>query len=164
MQSAREALCSLWQTVHSTVQLLQLLMNRYADRPTARLEEGVAAAREKGTAGADETAAGFAEWYRRFREEKAGYTNFGLMILTLSATDEQLRARMSDWYRRIFERLRGSPAGDSALIAVLAIEGLFYLRHFQLDVLDEVTEERILNTLASLREAAREAPKAAPGD
>ena len=71
---------------------------------------------------------------------------------------------MSDWYRRIFERLRGSPTGDSALIADLAIEGLFYLHHFQLDVLDEVSEERILNTLASLCETAREAPKAAPGD
>ena len=117
---------------------------------TARLEEGVAAARENGTEGADETAAGFAEWYRRFREEKAGYTNFDLMILTLSATDEQLRERLSDWYRLIFERLRESPSGDCALIAVLAIEGLFYQRHFQLDVLDAETEDRILKMLADL--------------
>ncbi|MGN1209175.1 MAG: TetR/AcrR family transcriptional regulator [Duodenibacillus sp.] len=128
--------------------LLDLLMDKYIERLQSRLEKGAQAAREKNPdSKVDPTVAAFAEWYRVFRAEDMGSTNLGLALLTMAASDDALRGKLRAWYCRIFETLDKSAAGDDAYIAVLAMEGLFYLRHFHLDVPGDAAVERILAKL-----------------
>lgn len=120
---------------HDKDQLLAHLMDEYVDHLEEKLDEGIAAAKASAryAEDADETVAGFIEWYRRFRREDASYTAFGTTILAMSAANDAIRRRAQEWYESLFEKLRASNCGD-AIGIVLMLEGLFFLKHMRLDV------------------------------
>lgn len=120
---------------HDKDQLLAHLMDEYVDHLEEKLDEGIAVAKASAryAEDADETVAGFIEWYRRFRREDASYTAFGTTILAMSAANDAIRRRAQEWYESLFEKLRASNCGD-AIGIVLMLEGLFFLRHMRLDV------------------------------
>lgn len=120
---------------HDKDQLLAHLMDEYVDHLEEKLDEGIAAAKASAryAEDADETVAGFIEWYRRFRREDASYTAFGTTILAMSAANDAIRRRAQEWYESLFEKLRTSNCGD-AIGIVLMLEGLFFLKHMRLDV------------------------------
>lgn len=129
--------------------LLEHLMEVYKERLAKRLRIGRMEAEISGSSIPDPTVAGFFEWYRTFRAEGQGNTAFGLSVLGLSAKNETMRSILQTWYEDLFSELRRSPCGVDGLIAVLAIEGLFYLRHFRMDRLHDEDVESVLKTLAS---------------
>ena len=120
---------------HDKDQLLAHLMDEYVDHLEEKLDEGIAAAKASAryAQDADETVAGFIEWYRRFRREDASYTAFGTTILAMSAANDAIRRRAQEWYESLFAKLRASNCGD-AIGIVLMLEGLFFLRHMRFDV------------------------------
>ena len=68
-------------------------------------------------------------------------------MLSLTTKNERMREVLQGWYRGVFDRVAQSPCGVDALIAVLALEGLFYLRHFRMDMIEEQDVERVLEVL-----------------
>jgi len=136
---------------HDKDQLLSHLMDEYVDHLEEKLEEGMAAAKASGRYGenADETVAGFLEWYRRFRREDASYTAFGTTILAMSAENDAIRRRAEEWYESLFAKLRTSQC-ENAVGIVLLLEGLFFLRHMRLDVTKDDEVEKILKNAERL--------------
>lgn len=131
---------------HDKNQLLEALMEGYVEHLAQCFEDGIGRVRAKGWNNLTrerETIAGFIEWYRSFRQRRASYTAFGLSILSISAENEKLRMSAYAWYESVFGRLRLS--GDTRVVeAALTLEGLFFLRHFHLDVTKDDEVEEIL--------------------
>lgn len=127
--------------------LMEDLMEHYRDRLDRRYRLGRLEAEMMDSPVRDPIVAGFLEWYRCFHDEDASNTAYGLSILSLSARNDRMREVLQDWYRKIFAGLKSSPCGADALIAVLALEGLFFLRHFRMDMLDDEDVVRVLNLL-----------------
>lgn len=127
--------------------LLEHLIGMYRERLERRLRVGELEASISESPVTDETVAGFIEWYRTFRGEQTSNTAFGLSVLSLTTKNERMREVLQGWYRGVFERVGQSPCGVDALIAVLALEGLFYLRHFRMDMIEEQDVERVLEVL-----------------
>ena len=133
---------------HDKDQLIEHLMEEYLKRLEQRFEDGCRQAEEKGLEGNDAVTAGFAQWYRRFRKEDINSTSLGLLLLSMATHNESLHEKANRWYNSIFEKLAGGH--NNALIAVLAIEGLFYLRHFHIDVINDERIDGVLNDIVSL--------------
>lgn len=133
---------------HNKNQLLTQLVDDYLFHLQSKLEDGKAAARSKDSrlSPADLTVAGFIEWYRQFRKTDTTYTAYGLKLLALAAEDSELRKKVNNWYMTLFQELRLSTC-PQALEIVLLLEGLFFLRHFQLDVTRDDEIEAILDKL-----------------
>lgn len=129
--------------------LLYRLMQDYVSHLEGRLREGMEIARDslRYPKTADPWASGFIEWYRKFREEKKGYTAFGLAILAISTEEADMQKLINSWYADLFSRLRES-ANPDALPIVLMLEGLFFLNHFGIDVLTDEEIESLLNRCA----------------
>lgn len=127
--------------------LLEHLIGMYRDRLERRLHVGRLEASISESPVVDETVAGFIEWYRTFRSERSSNAAFGLSVLSLTTKNEPMREVLQTWYRGVFERVEQSPCGVDALIAVLALEGLFYLRHFRMDMIGEEDVRRVLEVL-----------------
>lgn len=135
---------------HDKERLLEVLMVRYVEHLQSMLSSAVDRVRASGrhVPSELETVAGFIDWYRHFRKQKPEYSALGVRLLSLSASNRSLREPILQWYRRLFVTLRG--AGSSDVVAgVLMLEGLFYLRHLQLDM---TTDEEIENILRRLEE------------
>lgn len=135
---------------HDKDQLLAKLMEQYVERLRGRFEEGRRHALEKHLTGEDETTAAFAEWYRRFRREDIRESSLGLELLSMATHNDAMLKKINAWYGQVFGELTGDPKKRAALIAVLAIEGLFYLRHFRVDVLDDERIEAVLGDAIEL--------------
>lgn len=150
-KEARVTKGALLYHFNSKRKLLEALTTEYVAHLQAKLDEGKEEARKsiRYRKDADETVAGFIEWYRSFRKESAGYTAYGLALLGLTASNQELRAIVSAWYGNLFNELRSSSCKD-ALLIVLALEGLFYLRHFQLDATHDEDVEMLLTQLEAL--------------
>lgn len=127
--------------------LMEELMERYRERLEKRLRLGMMEAEMVESPVKDPVVAGFLEWYRAFREEDASNTAYGLSILALSAKNDRMRKVLQDWYEGLFKELKDSPAGVDALIGVLALEGLFFLRHFLLDAIGDDEVRAVLDTI-----------------
>lgn len=127
--------------------LMAHMIETYRDKLDKRLRVGCLEAEISGNPIADPTVAGFLEWYETFRHENQVNTSFGLSALTLSTSNENLRSILRDWYTDVFNQLRTSPLGTEALVTVLALEGLFYLKHFDLDVLEDEDVKAVLTLL-----------------
>ncbi len=136
---------------HTKNHLLTALINDYTDHLQEKLDEGKKAARAslKYRKDVDETLAGFIEWYREFRRQDLAYTAYGLKILALAAESSELKNRVRDWYLDVFTQVRKS-ACPQALEIVLTLEGLFFLRHFQVDVTTDEEVEALLEKLEKL--------------
>ena len=133
---------------HNKNQLLTQLVDEYLFHLQSKLEDGKIIARSKDRLldPSDLAVAGFIEWYRLFRKTDTAYTAYGLKLLALAAEESELRKKVKDWYRQLFDELRKSTCPE-ALDIVLLLEGLFFLRHFQLDVTKDDEIESILNKL-----------------
>ncbi len=131
--------------------LLVLLTNDYVARLQSKLEQGIETVRAsiRYRKDVDETVAGFIEWYRAFRREDASYTAYGVTLLTLSANSSTLGDKIRAWYANLFAKLRQSACKD-ALSIVLTLEGLFFLKHFQLDVTTDEEIELLLEKMEKM--------------
>lgn len=126
--------------------LLSILMRRYVKHLDRHFRLGVERAKEIGSQ--DPNVAAFIEWYRAFHEEKPNYTSLGLHLLALAADNATMRAPLEKWYQDRFQELRDSPIGaKNAIPIVLALEGLFFLRHFHIQALNNEEVSRLLTVL-----------------
>ena len=141
--------------------LMEELMERYRDRLAKRLSLGMIEAEMIESKVKDPTVAGFFEWYRTFHEEDASNTAYGLSILALSVKNDRMLKVLQDWYEELFDGLRDSKAGVDGLIAVLALEGLFFLRHFRMDMIGD-EEVRAALAVMERRCAGEDVPSALP--
>lgn len=133
---------------HDKERLLELMMQGYVEHLQKCLEAGIATVRASGRNVPEEleTAAGFICWYRDFRRQNVVYSAFGISILSMSAHNDALRRPILQWYRQVFAKLRAS-GNTEVVAAVLMLEGLFFLRHLQLDMTTDEEIERILHNL-----------------
>ena len=95
-------------------------------------------------------ASGFAHWYRHFYATAQTNSSFGVAILSYSAQNETLRAPIREWYEKVFDMAK--TAGDDVLdvlFAILAVEGLFYLQHLNLNTLSPQENDRIIERVLS---------------
>lgn len=141
--------------------LMEELMERYRDRLAKRLSLGMIEAEMIESKVKDPMVAGFFEWYRTFHEEDASNTAYGLSILALSVKNDRMLKVLQDWYEELFDGLRDSKAGVDGLIAVLALEGLFFLRHFRMDMIGD-EEVRAALAVMERRCAGEDVPSALP--
>ncbi len=148
---------------HDKEQLLERMMTGYVEHLEERLNEGIAAVRASrpDIAPELEVVAGFICWYRDFRRQNAAYASFGVSILSMSINSEKMRRPVLEWYRRVFARLRAAGNSD-ILAAVLMLEGLFYLRHLQLDMTTDEEIELILRKIEIKLGLAQKEPVVLP--
>ena len=121
--------------------LLELVKN-YVAHLDEQLKLGIAAAQNS----SNTVASGFAYWYRHFYATAQTNSSFGLAILSYSAQNETLRAPIREWYEKVFDMAK--TAGDDVqdvLLAILAIEGLFYLHHLNLNTLTPQENEQVID-------------------
>lgn len=130
--------------------LMEHLIERYRDKLSKKLRIGCLEAEMLESPVKDPVVAGFFEWYKRFREEPISNSAYGLSIFALTAKNEKMLVVMQKWYDDIFKSLKQSPCGINSLIAVLALEGLFFMRHFQVDVIEDEDVKRVLNELTRM--------------
>lgn len=130
--------------------LMEYLVERYCEGLSKKLRIGCLEAEMLESPVKDPTTAGFFEWYKRFREEPASSTAYGLSIFALSARNEKMLEVMQNWYEDVFKMLKESPSGVNSVIAVLALEGLFFMRHFQVDVLEDEDVKKVLDELTRM--------------
>ena len=112
------------------------------DTNSTQLKLGIAAAQNS----SNTVASGFAYWYRHFYATAQTNSSFGVAILSYSAQNETLRAPIREWYEKVFDMAK--TAGDDVqdvLLAILAIEGLFYLHHLNLNTLTPQENEQVIN-------------------
>lgn len=121
--------------------LLELVKN-YVAHLDEQLKLGIAAAQNS----SNTVASGFAYWYRHFYATAQTNSSFGMAILSYSAQNETLRAPIREWYEKVFDMAK--TAGDDVqdvLLAILAIEGLFYLHHLNLNTLTPQENEQVID-------------------
>lgn len=125
--------------------LLEIVKN-YVAHLDEQLRQGIAAAKDS----SNPVASGFAHWYRHFYATSETNTSFGIAILSYSAQNDRLLEPIREWYRKVFEMAKS--AGDDeleVLFAVLAVEGLFYLQHLNLNTLSPQENDRIIERVIS---------------
>lgn len=126
--------------------LCLVLMRRYVRHLDRHFRAGVQEAQNFNSQDPNVTA--FIEWYRAFHEEKPTYTSLGLHLLALAANNDTMRRPLENWYQDRFQELRNSPIGSQdAIQIVLALEGLFFLRHFHIHALSNEEISRLLTRL-----------------
>ncbi len=132
----------------SKEQLLLALMDNYVAHLQREFEEGKKRAllNPKYPKDIDLNVAGFIEWYRKYRKENQAYSAFGLTLLSIAIGNPEVQEKILGWYRDLFASLRISKC-PRALEMVLMLEGLFYLRHFQLDVTTDKEIDKLLESL-----------------
>ncbi len=124
--------------------LLLELVKDYVNHLDEKIQEGIDAAKDA----TNPVAGGFAYWYRKFYADAKTNTSFGISILTYSAKHEALLEPVRNWYEKIFERAK--TAGDETadvIFAILAIEGLFYLQHLNLNTLSRAENEAVVDRI-----------------
>lgn len=129
--------------------ILRLLTEEYAGHLEERLQLGMDTAKEKWP-DHDAIVAGFVEWYRQFLLEPTNYTNYGTLILQIASTQPDLLEPINRWYASLFDRLRATRMHEEALFVVLTLEGLFFLNHFHLSVLNAKETQKLLDKLLAL--------------
>jgi AcrR family transcriptional regulator len=133
--------------------LLELVKN-YVEHLDEQLKLGIAAAQNS----SNTVASGFAHWYRHFYATAQTNSSFGVAILSYSAQNETLRAPIREWYEKVFDMAK--TAGDDVLdvlFAILAVEGLFYLQHLNLNTLTPQENEQVIKRVIKRFEKKTEA-------
>lgn len=124
------------------------IVERYVDHLEARYQIGMRMAEEKWP-DHPPAVAGFVEWFRSYSQvEDPDYSEYGLAVLSLAAGNETLIVPINQWYESVFSRIRAASKGNrQALVAVLALEGLFLLGHFRVKVLEADELNTVLDDL-----------------
>lgn len=135
----------------SKEELQKIIVEQYVEHLEERYQAGIAVAVKKWPNHAP-AVAGFVEWYRAYWHVKDPlYSAYGVAVLSLSAGNETLTAPVNRWYESVFARIREESANDRhALVAVLALEGLFFLGHFRVNVLASDELNAVLDDLLVL--------------
>ena len=88
---------------------------------------------------------GFINWYKKFNGIAATNRTWGAAVFAVQSFDPQLMEPLHNWYRQLFEKIRGSgPDSLDTATAILAIEGLFMLSLYNLDHLTTEEKSRII--------------------
>ncbi len=128
--------------------LLAALLEEYAEHLEARLRESEAL-----FSGAPEATffPGYVEWFRAFDRDHAGWAQIGIALLNQNFHDPELLEPVRRWYARTAERMRRMPESKrtAALLAFMALEGLFYTTKFGLNPLDGEEKRRIFGEIAA---------------
>lgn len=125
--------------------LLEIVKN-YVAHLDEQLNHGIAAAKQS----TNPVASGFAYWYRHFYATSVTNASFGISILAYSAQNAQFLAPIREWYEKVFAMARH--AGDDemdVLFAILAVEGLFYLQHLNLNTLSPEENNQVIERVLS---------------
>ena len=135
----------------SKEELQKIIVEQYVEHLEERYQAGIAVAVKKWPNHAP-AVAGFVEWYRAYWHVKDPLNSaYGVAVLSLSAGNETLTAPVNRWYESVFARIREESANDRhALVAVLALEGLFFLGHFRVNVLASDELNAVLDDLLVL--------------
>lgn len=136
----------------------KIIVERYVDHLEACYQAGMQAAEEQWPDHAP-AIAGFVEWFRTYSQVKdPTYSEYGLAVLSLTAGNETLIAPVNRWYESVFARIRAASEGNrKALVAVLALEGLFLLGHFRVKVLASDELNAVLDDLLVFSDKSRTA-------
>lgn len=122
--------------------LMRALIDAYVDH----LESNLRNAEEQFRDSPDPVVQGFAAWFRKFSANDGGSAALGVALFAVHAHDPAMLEPVREWYRKLFDRLQQSRLGpDRVTAAVLAIEGLFFLRLFGLDQIDADAKQRVLD-------------------
>ena len=132
--------------------LMSAMIQQYADLLESRLQQGM----QRHSDAADPLLHGYASWFQSFSRNDEGSRSWGSSLFAVHSFDPKLLEPLAHWYRRLADRMRESPTGfENAAIVVLALEGLFYLKLFDLDTLSPEEHCRVIERLLEI---------ACPGD
>lgn len=126
-------------------QLLIGLMQMYCNHLEGRLQEGMKAY----DGHPDQVVLGFIKWFEEFYVLDKANTSFGLAILSQSTNNDKIHSIIEAWYTKTFDSVRQTCNQDENLIKVLALEGLFFLQHFKLNVLTQEENQRVVDRFRS---------------
>lgn len=104
----------------------------------------------------------YVEWFKSFCADKNGWASVGVQLLGQQAIDPELLKPISDWYQKLYDRIEALPENTRTemLTAVMAMEGLFFVRKFGLGTIDAQRLEAVLNRLQATADAMNENSKA----
>ena len=127
--------------------LMSAMIQQYADLLESRLQRGM----RRHADAPDPLLPGYASWFSSFAEDDGGSRSWGSSLFAVHSFDPKLLEPLARWYGQLAERMRASPAGfENAAIVVLALEGLFYLKLFDLDALTEQEHRAIIGKLLEI--------------
>ncbi len=94
----------------------------------------------------------YIEWFKSFSADNNGWASVGVQILGQQAMDPELLKPISDWYQKLYTRIEQLPEKQRTpmLLAVMTMEGFFFVRKFGLDTMNEELKESVLKALAEL--------------
>ena len=132
--------------------LTEFLMRQYVDHLQSQLKKVMDVVRQNNECSTPARLAleGFVEWYRHFRMQDRSYTAFGVSLLALSVKDDKARKPLIEWYEKLFALMR-SDNDPSMVRDILTLEGLFFLRHFQVDPTKDDEIEEIISSILKLK-------------
>ncbi|MDO4937718.1 MAG: TetR/AcrR family transcriptional regulator [Sutterellaceae bacterium] len=94
----------------------------------------------------------YIEWFKSFSTDNNGWASVGVQILGQQAMDPELLKPISDWYQKLYTRIEQLPEKQRTpmLMAVMTMEGFFFVHKFGLDTMNEELKESVLKALAEL--------------
>lgn len=131
--------------------LMSAMIQQYADLLESRLQQGMRRHKEA----FDPLLPGYASWFTSFSKNDQGSRSWGSSLFAVHSFDPKLLEPLAAWYQQLAERVRSSPVQfEDAAIIILALEGLFYLKLFDLDALTSEEHQRIICRLLEMAHPA----------
>lgn len=130
------------------------LIQDYADH----MDEGLKTQEAKFEGSPEETLIpAYVQWFKSFCTDTHGWASVGVQLLGQQATDPELLKPVSDWYQKLYDRIEALPENmrTEMLTAVMAMEGLFFVRKFGLGKIDDKRLEAVLNRLLATAETVK---------
>lgn len=132
----------------SKADLAEFLMRQYVGQLRTELEQGKAAVlqTEGNLPPAHLILEAMVRWHRSHLQKEKTSAAFGVNLLMLATSDERIRKPLCDWYEELFEIFRAE-SNVKMLRAVLTLQGIFFLRHFDIASLREEEFAEVLDSL-----------------
>ena len=105
---------------------------------------------------------GYIQWFKSFSADNNGWASVGVQLLGQQAVTPELLKPIYDWYQKLFARIEQLPEKQRTkmLMAVMAMEGFFFVRKFGLDSMNLKQRDKVLDLLLDLTETNKVALKA----
>lgn len=95
---------------------------------------------------------GYIQWFNDFSTDNNGWASVGVQLLGQQAMDPELLKPISDWYQKLYARIEKLPSKHRSkmLMAVMTMEGFFFVRKFGLDSMNQERRTEVMNLLLKI--------------
>ena len=95
---------------------------------------------------------GYVEWFKSFDRDNRGWSSVGVQLLGQQSKDPALLKPVADFYEQLFSRVEKLPTKqrNKMLLAIMALEGFFFVHKFALANMDPERKTQILDMILEM--------------